>query len=412
MRILLLLYAFILPIISLLWANSLYFSIDRLALIVKVINVTFFIVAATTILVHSIKSKIKGRFFFLSVLFLFLMGIFYSLVGLINGFTEKILPDFYTLVNGPLIAYAIYQNDSIIKKRTDTTKTLSRLFLFSLSGCVTILLIEGFLGIPFYPALASAWAVLPFFVYVLEKKYTRAVSVLIILFLAGKRSILGLGLAVLSVILFWRRRLSLTSSAVFGIAASLPLAFLVFIVAYALSDYDISAVNKLNYINPLSEKFDVVKAAGERFEEVTASIEGRNEGIWTELVGMGNGYVYELKIPRKDLYEEDRHNVHFTPVNLYTKYGIVFSVLYYSLLIFALFRIFRYSRRSHQHIDQAMSFYLLFGILSSLISFSLPLDYLFWYCLGILLRVAREAPQNPRHFLTVHKEENIDLRLV
>lgn len=382
---LLIFYAFFVPWISLLWANSLYVSIPLLGLIVKAFNVLFFFFSIISIIFSSKLTKLKGRLFTGIIGILVALGLFYSILGYFNGFYDKNIADFYTFINGPLLAYAFYQSDKAYEIHKETVNKVSKWILFSLSGAAVVLWVEGMLGIPHYPALASGWAVLPFFLFFLEGKTFKTTFVFLLLVVSGKRSILGLGMIVCSIIALWKRNFSLFTSAIAGMVVLIPLVFAGFIFLEQLPEHNISTLNKLSFINPFSEKFAPIAAAGDRVQEVDAALDAHGGGVVNALFGLGNGFTYELEISRLEVTEEDRHNVHFSPVNYYTRYGIIYAIVFYVTLVACIYRAFSGIRRKEKY-EQAMAFYLIFGVISSLNSFSLPLDFLFWFCLGILLR--------------------------
>lgn len=382
-------YAFLLPWLSLLWSNSHYFPIQTLAFIAKIVSIIFFLTAIGHIILSSRLQKFKGRLFSAIILLMVILGGFYSFIGLINGFEEKNLADFFTFINGPLMAYAAFQSDYLCHHQKQIIKRTCDLLLFSLGCTVSILFLEGMLGIPHYPAVASSWAILPLVWFILEGKYIKVMFVLSLILFSGKRSVLGLGVIVSSIIPFWKMRFSIALSTILSVFMIIPIVLSVFIILNSLPKHNISSLNKLSFVNPFSENFNPVIAAGERIEEIEFALDAQGSRIFDILVGTGNGFTYELRVDRKNLYEKDRHNVHFTPINYYIRYGIIFTVLYYLILIGCIFRIFSRIQQREKY-EQAMAFFIIYGTISSFISFGLPLNYLFWFCLGTLLRKHNE----------------------
>ena len=101
-------------------------------------------------------------------------------------------------------------------------------------------------------------------------------------------------------------------------------------------------------------------------------------------IGSGNGFVYQLSVDRKKLFEKKRHNVHFSPVTYYTRYGMFFTLFLYLLTLGYFIKI---SKLYNEETFTILLSYQIFAFALSFISFSLSLDLLFWISIGLTLQM-------------------------
>lgn len=392
---LLLIYSFIAPVINLLWINSMFFEIEMLVTVVKTFSITLTLVSVVIAFQSILKSQFTGyRWVTIIILVLFLFNIFSSGIGLINGYGVKVIPDFFTAINGPLIAYALIVSDISFEKIKKFLDRFSVLFVTSFTICLLVMLVEAYMGIPHYPAMGSGWLILPIGVFMSKKKYIPLILILILVVMSGKRSILLIFILSLPIYLVMKKGLNLYLGFFGSLFLSIPVLIGSLGLFKVLEDSDLkfgrSVINKIALVNPLSERFNFELAAGERVEEVFQSLEASSQNILSEWIGSGNGFVYELRVDRKNFIEKERHNVHFSPISYFTRYGLVFTLFFYATFIYYLNWIGNWISAHSKYLD-GMILYQLFGFLATFVSFSLSTDYLFWTCLGLSMNLVRNS---------------------
>ena len=205
----LLLYALISPVLSLMWINSAFFSIDVLALVIKFFSILFFVTASSYILfIILVKRKFKSRLFFKIVMCLIGFGCFATFIGLVNGFSGKTIPDFYTLINGPLIAFGIVQSPLSSKQIEKFVKIFAGIYLSVFILCLIAMNIETYLGVKYYPALASGWLMLGLSYYMKKRKKLLVLLTFIAIIFSGKRSIAAVMLMTLPLAYILNKKIS------------------------------------------------------------------------------------------------------------------------------------------------------------------------------------------------------------
>jgi len=395
---LMIIYAAISPVISLLWVNSLFFDIQFLVKIVHGYNILIFLISFSILIYFALRNKLQNIYLFIFFILLLSFDIIGLFLGYANGYNNKNIADFYTLMNGITLTYVLYLikfNDNQINKFIKQFVYVYTLF-FSIS--ITVMQIESFLGIPFYPAIASNFAVISFLYFIYKKQYKMAIFTFILILISGKRSVFIVFVALLPIFYLLNKKLLL--SKVLLIGSSFSLLFIILLLPLHLFlesnieslPFGKSAISKFSYINPMAEKFNLEVAAGERFEEVDAALMENNKNIFSFFIGSGNGFVYPLDIERKDMFEENRHNVHFSPITYFTRYGIIFVIIFYSFFIMYFAYITKYIKYATNSY-KILVFYQIFAFIMSFISFSLSLDFFFWISIGLTLQMRYRIKQ-------------------
>ena len=99
---------------------------------------------------------------------------------------------------------------------------------------------------------------------------------------------------------------------------------------------------------------------------------------------MGVGYSYDW-VENGFVYERNHNNVHFSPVNLLTKYGLVITILLYFIIIRILTKGMISLKKGTLSINEkVMLFYTITSFINSFTAFSLFSDLFFIIFLGIL----------------------------
>ena len=385
-------YAACIMVLSLMWSNDLIFPIHILMKIVIFLNICFFISSIYIITKACYSISLSSNFLLLFLIYIFFVDCFSLFVGFYNEYYSKAINDFYMLINGPLLAYAtlLIRMDSnsiniFIKKLSDVS------FLF-LIITVIIMQTESVLSIEHYPAIASNLALVPLVYNYKNKKYIKFFITFIFILLSGKRSVFIIILFLLPIIIFLRYNVGF-KKIIFGslVIFFMSICGILSVFAYIENDLDAlpigkNIISKISLMNPLSPNFNIKSALGERYEEVEQSIEASDKNYLSFWIGSGNGFTYELHVPRKQFYNKENHSVHFAPVDYYTKYGIVFVTMITITMVVYLKYLIRYINVDHVGL-RIFILYQFFSIINSLIGANFGLDYFFWISMALSIRI-------------------------
>lgn len=136
-------------------------------------------------------------------------------------------------------------------------------------------------------------------------------------------------------------------------------------------------------VNPFYEDVDYYSDA--RVREITGAIAVFKEHPLRVFFGNGNGYTYEL-YSGSVLVTSDRHNVHFTPVTLLTRYGIFYTLAFYLNIIWAIKRGIKYANKGGKQrpLYLVLTLYMFSFFVDSFTAFLPYVDYLAMICFGVL----------------------------
>ncbi len=140
---------------------------------------------------------------------------------------------------------------------------------------------------------------------------------------------------------------------------------------------------KINQVNPLSKNFNFGKdSAGDRVAEVMSVFKTFQEKNYSWIIGAGNGFTYERNY---GLFTDKRilHNVHFTPLALTSRYGVVISGIFFLIVFRYLYWIINIYGTSSALI-RPLLFYQIFGFIASLFSYSIAADFILWVTMGLI----------------------------
>ncbi|KZN44381.1 hypothetical protein [Pseudoalteromonas luteoviolacea] len=340
-----------------------------------------------------------------------LVDVFGLVVGTFNGYTDKLINDFYLTLNGVFIAYAVYLSDIPSYKIEEFLRRFSYCFTFTFSFAVSIMVVQTILNIPHYPAVASNLALIPIFYFLSKKRYALVAFLILMVFLSGKRSVFIIFAFLMPFFILFNRGVKLGTVASIGAVLSASMLLILLPVATYLEDNadkfsaGRSVINKFALLNPLSDNFDLKSAAGERFEEVYNSIEAHHQNPYSFLIGSGNGFAYKLEVHRKDMIEENRHGVHFAPVDFYTKYGFLFVLSMTIFIILYLMKVFPYLKCGVWYFN-VLVFYQVFVLFYSFLGSNFGLDSMFWMSIGfalLLIDEIKEAQEREEQSMYAHK---------
>lgn len=400
----LLYFGCLLPIISLLWSNS--FHIPLLVKITALFNVGMFFCALLLIMKCIIERRtFKSMNFLFFILFICLVGVIGTVVGVANGYASKAINDFYLFINGPIIAFAVYVSNINAQQIEHYFRWLAKLFLLFFSLAVAVLLMQTVLDIPHYPAIASNLAIISFCYFLYKHRKWSAFFILLLVFLSGKRSVFLILVGLLPFFYFINKGISIKKVIASGVILSLMLVSILMPVASYMENniekfsFGASSIEKFSYLNPMSEKFDVTYAAGERVEEVFDALEAHHANPYSVLVGSGNGFIYPLKVHRKNMYEDERHGVHFAPVDWYTKHGLLFTIAILMIMVSYFRKTLPYAKHKIWYLNTSI-FYQIFVVFYSFIATSFGLDLIFWISVGLMIKTIESLNSQNKVVLT------------
>jgi hypothetical protein len=142
---------------------------------------------------------------------------------------------------------------------------------------------------------------------------------------------------------------------------------------YTLNTYNESEID----LNDEESLQIIDKLTGGRYSEITSSIS--SFGIFDFLFGKGPGYTYKISIDFSDLDSNNYSNVHFTPINLISKYGIIFTLLFFIYIVSPLF----YFDKSNT-IELVFTMLLSMYLVEMMFAFNIFVEPLIPFCIGYL----------------------------
>lgn len=317
----------------------------------------------------------------------FLGGFFFLIIpqGIITGWVLgnavfDILSDAIVLILSALI-FLFYRNLGA-NPEEDLNVSLIRISkLFLLCDVINVIVsyILKFSGYNFYFSVGSPFTLLPFVVFLLKEDYAKCSLVFLLILLGGK---VGVIFSAVSVLIYFVFKKDIKSSIYLCV---LSLLFLLFSSYLTNFGFFTSVSNKLQYYNPevvFSEDFTLeqfLNFGGGRVSEVYYAIKGfyENLGDFGYIFGSGFGFKYEQSYFG---YETLTKNVHFTPVSILTKSGIIAVFVFYFYLIK-----YSFKKQTTEELN-IMRLFIFSMLIYSLTSYVIFHNLLIWVFLGILSR--------------------------
>lgn len=246
---------------------------------------------------------------------------------------------------------------------------------FILGFSVMNILIYVF-GYSFYPSFVAFVLVIPLISYYLDKKYYKAMFILFLILLSGKRGPL---IAVI---------LSFSLHYVFlkfnHLVRVFKVGFLVFLILIGgglfILNADIATFKKFQNIDFSDPDFLTIVTSGRNLE-IQSSLDEVNADD-SLFVGKGFSFKYVLYDDIANVSEE-RGYVHFSPLNSVLYMGFIFGLIYIiSIYVYPLFYLAKGKVMTYKE-----SFFLLLfmcHLFNSLFSYTISQEALFWVSLGVL----------------------------
>jgi len=174
----------------------------------------------------------------------------------------------------------------------------------------------------------------------LSNKITFISMALAVVFFSGKRSILIGAISIIALSLF-RSKMSFIRS-IFVIVPFLIFGSIFLFPLISNNGAFLKYKSTLESLGNKSENISLDIVSGGRFTEIESVIDDLR---WYDyFFGRGVGYVYKLK--GQIGWVDDSHgNLHFSPLSIISKYGLIFYVILMLYILKLLFKSFRYGKK-------------------------------------------------------------------
>lgn len=321
---------------------------------------------------------------------LLVINIFSTLLGLYNGFFDKIPSDIFNSISGLTVAYAV----AGLKIDHNKLGVFFREFSLVVTTFFVLSLVAMEIGLYFeriqYLALVPSGLVLSYFYFGGKEKGGKKgkIFIFVLILLSLKRSI------ILSFVVTWlfclfncntKWRAWKYSGSILGLGLFICIIFSVGKIGTSVKiPFIHGTIKKINKVNPLSEEFRFSKGSGgDRVAEVMSVFKAFKENNYNWIIGAGNGFTYQRDYGKfRDL--KVLHNVHFTPLALISRYGVFVSLVILILLLKYLSWVVLIYQGAPQYV-KGLLFYQIFGFLVSLFSYAIATDFILWITMGLLL---------------------------
>ncbi|QED49191.1 hypothetical protein [Cytobacillus dafuensis] len=306
-----------------------------------------------------------------------------------NDFSRYIISDF---INGiSFVLLLVYIINSDIEKRD--FHPLAKWLTISLSVSLLIYSLFPLIGIEILSVgKTSIMFLFPIVFYYTKKRYYLMVYNIVLILLASKRALLLSLLITFIIVLIVDRKNNVFIRIILLTVFILCVIFLLFYTmtperVFSLPPFLHDLFYKFMIVNPFSAYSAIFEDY--RILEIKNSLNDVKYSFGLLFSGMGPGYVYDIFTPRNELIEVGKHNSHFTPVSLLTKFGLVYVIILYMNLIRVMFKSLQalYSKVLDDN-EKIFCMYVIAAFINSFTAFTFFIDYLFILCFGILLKMS------------------------
>lgn len=336
--------------------------------------------------------KQSGRFSSFNTVMLVIVISFFlvqALVGVDNDI-KRVIVDFLALII-PLLFFSCLSAVDLTKyMKDDGGKVLVEVSLFILVSSILVMImmftLKNFVGLSFNLTFGTPLVALALSVFVFNKKYFYSVVALLVILASGKRSIMLF--SILCAVMTYLVSLVISrnySKALISVVSSsfFVSVFLIVIVSNWQSILEINPkLVKIEYL--LSSDTDMYQKSTGRTDEIEQAIEMIDFDNPSEMIfGLGLGTEYNIRFDKYDI-EKEKNNIHFSPLNIYIKYGVLFLVLFYFYLFIVAFVGFK-------SYCIPLSIYCFFYVFFyGMTNFGIVVDYPFWIVLAIVFSHGRK----------------------
>ncbi len=355
----------------------------------------FFILVILFIYIYFLSKNQIYKVDFIIKFFTYIL--FYGiLLGLLNYNNLRYILSESLVIITAILSYMFFYN--IKTENIDKSINKFSYFILFIQSFVTysglILKITYFKAI--YLSLTDPLILIPLIWFLITKKNKLLLYTIFLILIGGKTGILLSALVVYLIYKIFSLKINILKTFLY-ILFSL---FLFITFLYGISNLEITSNNiftsifmKFQSYNPfnifLNGEFDLNKLSnfgGGRVQEIIYSIKTiieQNEFF----ILTGKGLGYEYYIPK---YDMTIHNVHFTPVSLITKFGIIITLFIYFIFIVYLINIYKSlikQKSKNENYCNKFFFYLIISMsIYSFTAYTFFMNLLLWFSLAYLTR--------------------------
>lgn len=334
--------------------------------------------------IYFIVMNAKYIKFSYSVLILFILSFFALFIGLVEyDFSRRIITDFLKPILFLLIV-VIFSNfepkmyAGILEKFKNNSKAL---FIYSIISSIVFFYFLRLTGRNNVGAVPPVEIPLCLALSSLNVMYIIMNGAII--FLSGKRAILISMISLIGMRLV-KSNLNTLMLLIFLtpiIFSGLYFSSSIFSSSVAFSKYNYTINGFKDFISGENTDFTSLdKYTGSRISEASSAL--KDVDAIDLFFGKGLGYTYDYEINQKVL-DENRGNIHFTPLSLLVYYGIIFTVVFYFYLLKLIFFSFQYQASSE--LLSLLFFLISYIFLASFFSYAIFNGPLWPMVLGLII---------------------------
>lgn len=130
------------------------------------------------------------------------------------------------------------------------------------------------------------------------------------------------------------------------------------------------------------DQYDFNAATAGRIEEITLAL----DTLRGAKVFFGSGAGWQVVTP----YGKEIHNIHFTPLSLVAVFGIPFAAFIYGYPAWLIFSMRKWILKNGTYAEKIALFYLIGSLVHTLAAYSLFVDLLNFFFIGVLARAATQ----------------------
>ncbi|WP_305966777.1 hypothetical protein [Marinobacter salsuginis] len=147
--------------------------------------------------------------------------------------------------------------------------------------------------------------------------------------------------------------------------------------------YNISINRIADVFDALQQKSGIEEASSGRFQEIETALDSMSGSDYL----FGNGAGWEITLNSG----KEVQNIHFTPLSLVSVYGIPVTVLFYFSIIVIYLKFLILKCKGLSLTEKIAPLYVVGAIVHSFFAYSLFIDWLFFFFVGVLARSVQVA---------------------
>lgn len=274
------------------------------------------------------KIVILESVFILFMAMLVIVGVFYSIH--IGNPLDRALIDIAGLLLPLLCLFMLgsgFRNRSYI---FNTSKVMKFIVVFSLLNVMFMFSLKYVIGLNFNLTFGTPLIALAAAICVYQRAWLWFFLALIIALLSGKRSIMIMTFLT-SVITYFIILLNSKNFLVIfkSLGAGIILATVVMSVLISNWEHVVEVNPKLKKVEYLfSDDADMYQKSTGRVDEIVQVTELYSWNYMEIVFGLGLGSSYDIFFDKYDI-TKSKNNIHFSPLNIFSKFGLVFAVSFY-----------------------------------------------------------------------------------